>query len=93
MSAIHQRTSNQISLIVSSEIIATLSNMATNLVCQGAESKIYSALYLDKPCIIKERLQKKYRVPELDNKINKQRLLQEARCLVKCRRAGIYAPW
>lgn len=63
------------------------------LICQGAESRVYSTEYLSKPAIVKERLSKKYRIKELDVKINKQRLLQEARCLVKCRRAGVRAPW
>lgn len=63
------------------------------LICQGAESRVYSTEYLSKPAIVKERLSKKYRIKELDTKINKQRMLQEARCLVKCRRAGVHAPW
>lgn len=57
--------------------------------------------------VVKERLRKTYRVPELDAKINKQRLLQvqnkynvespltsiqEVRCNAKCRRAGIPTP-
>lgn len=44
------------------------------------------------PAVLKERLSKSYRVKELDKRINKQRLLQEARCIVKCRRAGVAAP-
>jgi TP53 regulating kinase-like protein len=62
------------------------------LVCQGAEAKVYLSTYLSKPVIIKERLSKSYRVKELDTKINKQRLLQEARCIVKSRRAGVRTP-
>jgi TP53 regulating kinase-like protein len=63
------------------------------IICQGAEGKIYSTFYLGKPAICKIRLSKSYRVPELDEKINKQRLLQEARCIAKCKRFGIPTPW
>lgn len=59
---------------------------------QGAEGKVYSTTYLSRPAVIKERVSKKYRVAALDLKINKQRLLQEARCMVKCRRAGVLTP-
>ena len=58
----------------------------------GAEGKVYESTFLTKPSIVKQRLTKRYRVTELDQKINKQRLLQEARCMVRCRKAGIQAP-
>jgi tRNA A-37 threonylcarbamoyl transferase component Bud32 len=32
--------------------------------------------FVGRKVVVKERLRKKYRVPELDTKINKQRLLQ-----------------
>ncbi len=62
------------------------------LFSQGAEGKVYYSSLFGKPIVIKERLSKKYRVKELDSKLNKQRLLQEARCMVRCRRAGILTP-
>eukprot|EP01041_Mallomonas_annulata_P007779 gene7779-15915_t len=61
-------------------------------VAQGAEGVIYSAELLSKAVIVKERISKKYRVPSLDSKINKQRILQEARCMVKCLRVGVLTP-
>lgn len=64
----------------------------SELLCQGAEGRVYATAFLDRPAVVKERLSKKYRVKELDTKINKQRLLQEARCMVRCRRAGIRTP-
>mmetsp|Transcript_22388 Transcript_22388/g.37445 ORF Transcript_22388/g.37445 Transcript_22388/m.37445 type:complete len:258 (+) Transcript_22388:53-826(+) len=64
----------------------------TELICQGAEGRIYATQFCGRPAILKERLSKSYRVPELDRKINRQRILQEARCIVKCRRAGVLAP-
>jgi len=62
------------------------------LIYQGAESRVYESLYIDRPVIIKERLSKSYRVKELDKKINKHRLQQEIKCMVKCRRAGVATP-
>lgn len=41
---------------------------------------------------MKERVSKKYRHPDLDKKLNKQRLHQEARCMAKCLKAGIACP-
>ena len=62
------------------------------LLSQGAEGKVYATEFLGRPAVIKERVSKQYRVAALDLKINKQRLLQEARCMVKCRRAGVRTP-
>ncbi len=43
-------------------------------------------------CIIKERFEKKYRVPELDAKLSKRRILQEARNMARVRKNGVYTP-
>lgn len=53
------------------------------LISQGAEGKVYTTDFLSRPTIVKERLSKKYRTKELDFKINKQRMIQETRCMVK----------
>ena len=62
------------------------------LISQGAEGKVYATSFLGRAAVVKERVSKQYRVAALDVKINKQRLLQEARCMVKCRRAGVRTP-
>ena len=62
------------------------------LLSQGAEGKVYDSHYLGRPSIIKERISKSYRVAELDVKLTKQRLIQEAKCMVRCRRAGVITP-
>jgi hypothetical protein len=49
------------------------------LIYQGAEAKVFGTVYLGKPAIVKERQTKSYRVPALDLKINRSRLLQEMR--------------
>ena len=41
---------------------------------------------------MKERVSKRYRHPELDTKLNKQRLNQEARCMAKCLKTSISCP-
>lgn len=66
--------------------------MADEFILQGAEGRVCSTLFMGRPAVLKERLSKSYRVKELDKKINKQRLLQEARCIVKSRRAGVSCP-
>ena len=69
--------------------------MAANsgeLMYQGAEARIYSCKFFGKPCILKERFTKKYRVAELDQKITQQRINQEARTMARCRRRGIACP-
>jgi len=62
------------------------------LLSQGAEGRVFETEYLGRPAVVKERVSKAYRVAELDVRINRQRLLQEARCMVKCRRAGVLTP-
>ena len=69
--------------------------MASNvgeLIYQGAEARIYDCKFFSKPCILKERFTKKYRVAELDQKITQQRINQEARTMARCRRHGIACP-
>lgn len=53
--------------------------MTNKLIAQGAEAKIF----LDQNIIIKDRVSKKYRHPELDKKIIKSRTKKEAKLLEK----------
>lgn len=62
------------------------------LISQGAEARVYESTFASRPCVIKERFEKKYRLPELDKKLSHRRLIQEARCNLKCRRAGVRTP-
>jgi TP53 regulating kinase-like protein len=62
------------------------------MIAQGAEGKVFSVTFLSREAIVKERIPKKYRVQELDEKLRIQRLRQEARCMVKCRRFGVLTP-
>jgi len=62
------------------------------LLRQGAEAKLYLGDYLGQRAIIKERFPKKYRLPELDVRLTRERLRAEARSLVKCKTLGIKTP-
>ena len=66
--------------------------LAAKVLGNGAEGKVYLAKINDMDVIIKERIAKRYRVPELDAKLTKQRLLQEARCMTKTSKAGVAIP-
>lgn len=58
------------------------------LLFQGAESKIYIEEYLGKIMLVKERFEKKYRNPELDTHLTKERIKAECRNIVRCKEAG-----
>ncbi|MBS3051511.1 MAG: Kae1-associated serine/threonine protein kinase [Candidatus Aenigmarchaeota archaeon] len=58
------------------------------LIAKGAEATITR----DNDTIIKERIKKDYRLPELDEKIRKRRTALEARLLREARRAGVLTP-
>ncbi|WP_048055261.1 Kae1-associated kinase Bud32 [Pyrococcus sp. NA2] len=69
------------------------------LIKQGAEAKIYiaefSELYFDYPIkvIVKERIQKRYRIPEIDLKLRKERTIREARILHRAKQFGVHVPY
>ncbi|KAM9799330.1 EKC/KEOPS complex subunit TP53RK [Syngnathus typhle] len=62
------------------------------LLKQGAEARVYRAVLLGKPTIVKERFPKRYRHAVLDEKLTHRRTVQEVRSILRCRRAGISAP-
>ncbi|XP_036066613.1 high affinity cGMP-specific 3',5'-cyclic phosphodiesterase 9A isoform X1 [Oryzias melastigma] len=60
------------------------------LLKQGAEGRVYRAEFLGKPAVIKERFPKRYRHPELDEKLTHRRTVQEVRSILRCRRADLF---
>uniref|UniRef100_A0A8C4TRL1 non-specific serine/threonine protein kinase n=1 Tax=Falco tinnunculus TaxID=100819 RepID=A0A8C4TRL1_FALTI len=62
------------------------------LVQQGAEAHVYRGLFLGRPAVAKLRVPKRYRHPALEERLSRRRTAQEARSLLRCRRAGIAAP-
>jgi TP53 regulating kinase and related kinases len=63
------------------------------IIGHGAEGRVFSIDdFYGRPAIVKERAKKAYRVPELDVKLTKSRLVQESRCIMKARRSGVATP-
>ncbi|KAL1968466.1 hypothetical protein VTN77DRAFT_1996 [Rasamsonia byssochlamydoides] len=64
------------------------------LLAQGAEARLYKTTFLtpSTPAALKVRPSKPYRHPILDRRLTRQRILQEARCLVKLMREGVRVP-
>ncbi len=58
------------------------------LIAQGAEAKLYK----DKDVLIKERIQKSYRISEIDNKLRKSRTRREAKILKKLQELHFSSP-
>ena len=58
------------------------------LIGQGAEAK----LFLDKDKVVKDRITKKYRIPEIDNRIRGFRTRREAKVISKLSDAGVPVP-
>ncbi|KAJ3036059.1 TP53 regulating kinase [Rhizophlyctis rosea] len=62
------------------------------LIKQGAEARVYKIPFGPTTAIVKERFRKAYRHPVLDEKLTARRVVQEARCLHRLRKAGIDTP-
>lgn len=58
------------------------------LIAQGAEAKIY----LEKDFIIKNRIKKSYRLPQIDLRLRRLRTKSEAKLLSEASRAGVNVP-
>ncbi|PAA72743.1 hypothetical protein BOX15_Mlig033695g2 [Macrostomum lignano] len=63
-----------------------------HLLQQGAEARLYAAEFYGRPAIVKERFAKRYRHPQLDDHLARERTKSEAKSLLRCRRAGIRVP-
>ena len=64
------------------------------LITQGAEALLYKTSFLspDTPAALKIRPKKSWRHPVLDKRLTRQRILAEARVLVKCKGSGVAVP-
>lgn len=65
---------------------------AKTLVAQGAEAIVWEMEYMGRRAIVKSRIAKPYRHPQLDAQLRSRRLTQEARVLLRLRKAGIPVP-
>ncbi|KAH8402889.1 hypothetical protein KR222_009140 [Zaprionus bogoriensis] len=66
--------------------------MATKILKQGAEGRLYLGEFKGESCLVKERFVKRYRHPELDAQISRQRIKAEVKASNRCLAAGILAP-
>ena len=70
------------------------------LIAQGAEAKIYEGTFgevfnvslIDEKVIVKHRIPKRYRIPEIDIKLRKERTVREARILHRAKEFGVNCP-
>jgi len=59
---------------------------------QGAEARLYVGEFLGQPAMAKQRFSKRYRHPELDKQLTKDRHKAEVRAIVKCKAIGVRTP-
>lgn len=64
----------------------------SQLICQGAEGRLFASSFFGTPCVVKERFQKRYRHPSLDQELTQGRMTAECRAMARVRRAGIDCP-
>ncbi|XP_020635208.3 EKC/KEOPS complex subunit TP53RK [Pogona vitticeps] len=74
------------------EVVTPPPMAGLELLQQGAEARVYRGQFLGRPAVIKHRFPKRYRHPILEERLSRRRTAQEARSLLRCRRAGISAP-
>jgi len=70
----------------------TTTDSCVAILKQGAEAKLIVGVYDKKPCLIKERFIKNYRLPELDKTLTKSRIKAEQKAMKRCEDAGILVP-
>ena len=69
-----------------------IKNNKTEIIRKGAEAALIRTSYQNNDVLIKYRLPKKYRLPEIDKKIRSQRTANEARILIRAKRFGVPTP-
>ena len=74
------------------EELAELGLTGLKLIRKGAEARIYEARWLGRPVIVKHRIPKAYRHPELDKAIRARRTAREAQALRRAKEAGVPTP-
>ena len=70
----------------------TYLELSGDLIAKGAESNIVKSSYLGEKAVLKDRIPKNYRIPEIDDKIRKARTKEEAKLLSDAKRAGVRTP-
>ena len=62
------------------------------IIKQGAEAILYLEKFDDRTALVKERIPKKYRIKEIDDKLRKERTRKEVKLLTEARKFGIETP-
>ncbi|MFO7991916.1 MAG: KEOPS complex kinase/ATPase Bud32 [Thermoplasmata archaeon] len=62
------------------------------LIAKGAEAEIWKTSWRGRDAVVKKRVRKGYRHPELDSRIQKERIRSEARLMRGARKAGVPVP-
>lgn len=70
----------------------TYLKLPDEFIAKGAESNIVRSSYLGERAVIKDRIVKNYRIPEIDSKIRRARCKEEAKLLSDAKRAGVRTP-
>ncbi len=66
--------------------------MTEKIIYQGAEAKIYVSNYMDFDVVKKRRVQKGYRIKQIDDNLISTRTKEEAKLIIEARRAGVCVP-
>lgn len=70
---------------------ATLYSKDDKPFCQGAEARLFYCKFLGRQAILKERFVKKYRHPELDSQLSKERIKVELKAILKCQQVNWFS--
>ena len=62
------------------------------IVQRGAEAVLYKGEFEGETALVKERVKKGYRIPQLDTRIRRRRTRHESELLSRARRAGVLTP-
>jgi len=62
------------------------------IIARGAEAILYKEKIDGQEALVKERIRKSYRLPQIDSELRLQRTRREARLLSEARRCGILTP-
>ncbi|MFZ3077772.1 MAG: KEOPS complex kinase/ATPase Bud32 [Candidatus Aenigmatarchaeota archaeon] len=66
--------------------------MDKKIIARGAEAILYREKLDGQEVLVKERIKKSYRLPEIDSELRSQRTRREARLLSEARRCGVDTP-
>ena len=66
--------------------------METRLIRMGAEANLYWAKWFGREVIVKERIEKSYRLGSLDHQMRRYRTVHEAQMIHEAKKAGVPTP-